>query len=971
MNDPQNATIRDGRSKLRLAPALLAATLLAGGLPCSAQIFKLVGGTSTLINAHGMSIGITGENYESWVGFGYLNGFRTGFFFKTDFAGSTFRFGDDPIQFDLPSDSFGGNPFVPARGVSVTREFGGTKIFGFGGVTSREIPTTFFRSSTTDSGLAVFFLDKKIQPDMTFFSRNAVAGKLTTIHGINWNPNTSLEVSIGGGVGAGDPYYASSVKFEKKWITARGTFVAAGTNFRRLQKRPFATAEPDRENFSIALRPIKTLTFTVGRSNLIAPPNGPLANRKVRFDRLGASWNIAGFGLAANLFESDSTMGRARSRSFMVSKRINGHLSASATYLTTNPAAGPKTEALVAVVTERITPRIQLEQFLTRRKDRTSVSVGGRFESNPLTLGVGYKTLYLPFSTGSQFRQAMVVSAGFRPYGNYQIKAQTFFTAAGETKYTITASTFLYRGIINGVRTADYVFTMPKFIVVGYVVDETGAPIEGAALTIGDDFVFTDSQGRFFLRTGGRRPLPLQVLTDHFLLPGNYAILTAPVSVAPYNEEMETGDDVLVVLQHVRPDPVPSDTRKNIGIGTGIAPLIPLPQTPMAVAVPPAPELPLPPAPTVPEPAAAPQELTPIASNVPNVPPASPVLQTATPAPPAPRVPGTGTVVPETVAAPLTDNTIRERPPIETLPHLIAARSDIPEIPAPQQALPAPAPPATPRTPAEAEPVMTAGLGALGIRSAPEFSLPELSLDAPRQPPFRENLQGEPQPPAAPASAEPINVEDLMIGLRPMGRSTELPGTIRTVAPAPTVVTPAAVSPAVVTPDVPETPPPVAAPKSTQTLAAPQSDDLVPMEPTPTFELSPAEAAALPVQKSACTSPEEMVAESQYDAFFAFDDAQLNIDGEIAMHTVARCLRSFPEAGLIVEGHADEVGSATYNAYLGELRASIVVRTLLSLGIRFDRLEIVTKGESAPFCTESREEACRSLNRRAHLILKR
>jgi hypothetical protein len=62
-------------------------------------------------------------------------------------------------------------------------------------------------------------------------------------------------------------------------------------------------------------------------------------------------------------------------------------------------------------------------------------------------------------------------------------------------------------------------------------VDVKGQPVEGAALMIGSVAVFTDSDGRFFLREGRPHTHSLQVLPDKFLNGGNYEVESAPATV--------------------------------------------------------------------------------------------------------------------------------------------------------------------------------------------------------------------------------------------------------------------------------------------------------------------------------------------------------------------------------------------------------------------------------------------------------
>ena len=70
----------------------------------------------------------------------------------------------------------------------------------------------------------------------------------------------------------------------------------------------------------------------------------------------------------------------------------------------------------------------------------------------------------------------------------------------------------------------------------------------------------------------------------------------------------------------------------------------------------------------------------------------------------------------------------------------------------------------------------------------------------------------------------------------------------------------------------------------------------------------------------------------------------------------------------MVEGHADSRGSAEYNLALGSRRASAVRDYLVNLGVRADRITLVSKGKEAPFCGEE-AESCWSQNRRGHVVI--
>jgi peptidoglycan-associated lipoprotein len=105
------------------------------------------------------------------------------------------------------------------------------------------------------------------------------------------------------------------------------------------------------------------------------------------------------------------------------------------------------------------------------------------------------------------------------------------------------------------------------------------------------------------------------------------------------------------------------------------------------------------------------------------------------------------------------------------------------------------------------------------------------------------------------------------------------------------------------------------------------------------------------------------------DAYFDYDKSDVRSDAREVLTKDANALKSiladFPNATIVVEGHADERGSAEYNLGLSDRRASAAKEFLVQLGVSGDRLKTVSYGKERPQCTES-TEACWQKNRRAH-----
>lgn len=108
--------------------------------------------------------------------------------------------------------------------------------------------------------------------------------------------------------------------------------------------------------------------------------------------------------------------------------------------------------------------------------------------------------------------------------------------------------------------------------------------------------------------------------------------------------------------------------------------------------------------------------------------------------------------------------------------------------------------------------------------------------------------------------------------------------------------------------------------------------------------------------------------------FFGFDEESLAPRTERQLAIVADVLKTNPNRKLTLSGHADALGSDSYNRNLSEKRAASVRRFLIQNGVTEAQIEIVAEGESRPRRpneTESGEDDPdgRRANRRTEIYL--
>jgi outer membrane protein OmpA-like peptidoglycan-associated protein len=105
------------------------------------------------------------------------------------------------------------------------------------------------------------------------------------------------------------------------------------------------------------------------------------------------------------------------------------------------------------------------------------------------------------------------------------------------------------------------------------------------------------------------------------------------------------------------------------------------------------------------------------------------------------------------------------------------------------------------------------------------------------------------------------------------------------------------------------------------------------------------------------------------DAYFDYDRHIIRADAREALSEnrkrLAELFERFPSETAVIEGHADERGSAEYNLGLTDRRATAVKEFLSMLGLSPERFRNLSFGKERPQCLEENED-CWQKNRRVH-----
>lgn len=554
MTRSQRAHPRIGRW---LRVVCLGATLAVAPQRVRAQVFELEGGGSSLYQGYGGALSIWGDRFEGNVGLGYLNGFRFSVFLKHLIGRDTLRLGNDAIPVRFTTDVFGGSHSIFAQGAGIRRATRRSSLYAFIGASATAMPAPFVNALHQDQAIGVVQAERTLSPTLRLTTHALFSSRQTVLQGIKWEQPSGVEAGATVGVGGNEPYGSASMAVKRDKVDLRMAYVGMGEHFRRTGVPSPVQSEADRENVLLTLRPAEGFSFGIGRQNFRQDSTLPGTPDRATLNQVFGSARLFGSSVAGGVFDSRTPGTRSASSYVSASRDITRWLETELYLLRVWSPTPARSTTPILHLREFITPRASLLQVVTRASGRTTVAFGGAFASGLTTIGVDYQVIHTPYRPRAPFAQTIALNVRL-PLGNYRVSAASFVTPDGRVNYTGSANTFFYAGDVLGGGNRPVEIKFERYIVEGTVVDESGVAVEGAAIDVGGSTVFTDSQGRFFVRRSSKRAAAVRVLVDEFLAAGQFEVVSTPATVTPRVEREST--PVRIVVRRIPSNRGPTDS---------------------------------------------------------------------------------------------------------------------------------------------------------------------------------------------------------------------------------------------------------------------------------------------------------------------------------------------------------------------------------------------------------------------------
>lgn len=532
----------------------------------SAQVFEISGGNSSLYQAGGGSITVHAPSYDLTLGAGTASGhIIEGLRLVKATERAKYIFGDDRIDFRLPTDIFDTSHYLLARGAGFSMARRNTEMLAFAGATSFDYSSPLFAAAKSSDPAGVFFLRRKLNPQWQLFSDTVIGKKATEIAALQWSPQPKLDIAFAAGVGANQPYAATSLNLSRKRIDLQAAYIGAGENFQRVSLASPLLAEPNRENLLVNFKPTNFLSFTGGHQNYLVPQYPSSTTVHSSIDQGSTGIRIYGALFSGTVYHSTYDDVSNHAAAFSATRDITSRLHFTSSYLASRPKGSIATNSFISTISEVLTSRLTLNQSVTSSNGHTGVNYGGQFLSNLISISANYETFYVPALYTNPFEQALVVDVRVKLFGRLGLHGASFVDPTGHLRYTADANTILTHGEVVGPPIEHA--AIGNYVLRGCVVDTLGEPVEGAALLVDGKPVYTDSGGCFFMRESKPRSHKLGVILSEFLAGGNWQIVSMPSIITSAAEQNGAETTVMVVVRRVRNEVSnPTSTNSDVAL---------------------------------------------------------------------------------------------------------------------------------------------------------------------------------------------------------------------------------------------------------------------------------------------------------------------------------------------------------------------------------------------------------------------
>ncbi|HKP49881.1 MAG TPA: carboxypeptidase-like regulatory domain-containing protein, partial [Gemmatimonadales bacterium] len=445
----------------------------------------------------------------------------------------------------LPTDIFTPGYNLLVQGLSYAGGNRRTSYLAFGGASSAGLGAPAFQPTDIEQPMGAVFLHHSIQPNLYLTTSAVFARQQTVLPGIEWQPSPDLTTGFTVGMGSNRPYAASSVSMREGRVGLLASYVWNPDRFRRAPVPTPNQTEVDRENLTFTYDLSTEFSVGFGRQNFVQDSADAQTPIRAVGNTVFAGGRWREVRLTAGVYHSESQDITNLSSYLAVGRELTRWLDAEMFLLQSRPEGQPTVTTPLANLRWRLSPHLGLSQQIVFHHGEPTVLCGASLRTSFGEFGVDYQIVHQPLQPLNPFRSALNLTARLQ-LGGYSTNLGTYVRPDGTVDYSASGSTFLYMGSFGGIQPQQIGGTMARYVVQGTVRDDSGNPVDGAAVKLNDEVVYTNSAGEFFVRVKHPEHYTLAVATEEFLLPGRWEVVSAPTTVVATNEKQVSAVEIVL-----------------------------------------------------------------------------------------------------------------------------------------------------------------------------------------------------------------------------------------------------------------------------------------------------------------------------------------------------------------------------------------------------------------------------------------
>jgi len=538
-----------GGRRQRLASSIPLAWVVLACLahPAAAQtVVEVQGGGSSLSGGYGATANFWQSGVDGWIGLGYLDGLRAGLFVrKATSGGDTLGVGNSALVMRLPTDIFTPGYNVLVQGLSYAGGTRQTSFLVFAGASSAGVGAPSFQPTAIEQPMGAVFVQHWVEPTLRLTADAIFAQHQTILPGVEWQPTPDVRTGVVLGMGSDRPYAASSLSLRQGGLGVQASYAWNPDRFRRVPVPTPNQTEVDRENLMITYDLSPEFSVGAARQNFVQDSADSQIPVRAVGNTVFAGGRWRELRLTGGLYHSESQGITNLSSYVAVGRQVARWLDAEVFVLQSRPEGQPTVTTPLANLRWRISPHFGLSQQISLHHGEPTVLCGASLRTSFGEFALDYQIVHQPLRPLSPFRSALNLTARLQ-LGSYSTSVGTYVRPDGSVDYSASGSTFLYMGTFGGAQPQQIGSGMARFVVRGRVRDETGNPVEGAAVRLNQEVVYTNSAGEFFLRVKHPERYAVSVALEEFLLPGNWQVVSAPTSIVASNEKQTASIEIVL-----------------------------------------------------------------------------------------------------------------------------------------------------------------------------------------------------------------------------------------------------------------------------------------------------------------------------------------------------------------------------------------------------------------------------------------